>query len=62
MVQVLGRDISIVANNPNCTKETFKVIVSAEDAEKAVGDLALKVKPNKIFVFDGESEERIRFE
>ncbi len=62
MVQVLGRDISIVANNPNCTKETFKVIVSAEDAEKAVGDLVLKVKPSKIFVFDGESEERIRFE
>ncbi len=62
MVQVLGRDISIVAKNDHCTKETFKVIVSAEDAEKAVGELFLKVKPNKIFVFDGETEERIRFE
>ena len=61
MVQVLGRDISIVAKNPNCTKETFKVIVSAEDAEGAVGKLELAVKPNKVFVFDGENEERIRF-
>ena len=62
MVQVLGRDISIVAAHPQCTKPTFKVIVSSEEAEGAVGSLALRVKPNKIFVFDGETEERIRFE
>ena len=62
MVQILGRDISIVARNENCTKETFKVIVSAEEASSAVGALSLKVKPNKIFVFDRDSEERIRFE
>ena len=62
MVQILGRDISIVAKNPNCTKETFKVIVSAEEASSSVGALSLKIKPNKIFVFDGENEERIRFE
>lgn len=62
MTQILGRDISIVANNPLCTKPSFKVIVSAEDLSKATGELSLKVKPNKIFVFDGETEERIRFE
>ena len=62
MTQILGRDISIVANNPLCTKPNFKVIVSAEDLSKASGELSLKVKPNKIFVFDGETEERIRFE
>ncbi len=61
MTQILGRDISIVAKSEYCTKPTFKIIVSAEDVEKAVGDLALKIKPNKIFVFDGETEERIRF-
>ena len=61
MVQVLGRDISIVAKHPNCTKDTFKIIVSAEEAEGAVGKLALTVKENKIFVFDAATEERIRF-
>ena len=58
MIQVLGRDISIVATNPNCTKESFKVIISSEDRSDDE-DLTFKVKPNKMFLFDGESEERI---
>ena len=58
MIQVLGRDISIVASNPNCTKDTFKVIISSEDRSDDE-DLAFKVKPNKMFLFDSESEERI---
>ena len=76
MVQVLGRDISIVAIKPKGTElltkkedkkkdeeeekaQTFKIIVAAEDAEKVSGKVAVKVKPNKLFVFDGETEERI---
>ena len=58
MIQILGRDISIVAKNPNCTKETFKVIISQED-QRNERELYFKVKPSKMFVFDGESEERI---
>lgn len=61
MIQVLGRDVSIVAKNPACTKETFKVIIAAEDADNASKKLNLKVKPNKMFLFDLETEERIRF-
>ena len=58
MVQILGRDISIVARKPECTKETFKIIIASEDitSEKNV---AFAVKPAKCFVFDGETEERI---
>lgn len=58
MIQVMGRDISVVANNPQCTKPTFKAIISADDDVKA-GPVALKVKPHKIFLFDFETEERI---
>ena len=58
MIQVMGRDISIVANNPHCTKPTFKAIISADDDVKA-GEIALKVKPHKLFIFDEETEERI---
>ncbi|MBQ7244242.1 MAG: ABC transporter ATP-binding protein [Bacilli bacterium] len=59
-VQILGRDVSLVAKNEACTKPTFKVIVAAEEAEDAKPHLALKIKPNKIFLFDGETQERIR--
>ncbi len=59
MIQVLGRDISIVAKKEECTKETFKIIVAAEEAESLSGHIAVKVKPNKVFIFDGETEERI---
>ena len=60
MVQVLGRDVSLVAKNEACIKPNFKIIVAAEEAESPAQKLALKIKPNKLFVFDGETEERIR--
>ena len=58
MVQVMGRDISVVAHNPNCTKPTFRVIISS-DYKVAPGEVAFTVKPHKIFLFDGETEDRI---
>ena len=58
MIQVMGRDISIVGANEFCTKPSFKAIISADDDVKP-GMVALKVKPHKLFIFDDESEERI---
>ena len=58
MIQIMGRDISIVAKNPECTKPTFKAIISADDAVDP-GKVAFKIKPHKIYIFDFESEERI---
>ena len=58
MVQVMGRDISVVAHNPNCIKPTFRVIISSDD-KVAPGEVAFTVKPHKIFLFDGETEDRI---
>ena len=58
MVQTLGRDISIVARNEYCTKPTFKAIIAAEDLTDAK-ELALRVKKNKIFIFDYTTEDRI---
>ena len=58
MIQILGRDVSIVAKNEHCTKPTFKVIISAEDQTKDT-KLCLAIKKNKMFVFDGETEQRI---
>ena len=58
MVQVMGRDISVVARNENCTKPTFKAIISADD-QVSTGDIAFSIKPHKIFLFDKDNEERI---
>lgn len=58
MVQVMGRDISVVAKSEWCVKSTFKAIISADD-QVAIGKVAFKVKPHKIFLFDKDTEERI---
>ncbi len=59
-IQVMGRDISLVAKNNNCTKPTFKVIISSEEMNQST-NVRLALKPNKTFLFDEETEERIRF-
>ena len=58
MVQVMGRDVSIVAKHPECIKESFRIIVSSEDMN-GIKNLAVQIKSNKMFVFDRETEERI---
>ena len=58
MIQVLGRDISIIAHNESCLSPTFKVIIQHDD-NNLIGPISLKVKPNKLFVFDDKTQERI---
>ena len=58
MVQVMGRDISCVVHNPNCTKPQFRVIISSDD-NATPGQIEFTVKSHKIFLFDSETEERI---
>ena len=58
MIEVLGRDLSIVANNTHCLKPTFKAIISSDDKVN-IGAIKLAVKPNKMFLFDIVTEERI---
>ena len=58
MIQVLGRDISIISKNNNCLTPTFKVIIQHVE-QKLLGEIKLKVLPNKLFIFDEHTEERI---
>jgi multiple sugar transport system ATP-binding protein len=57
-IETLGRDISIIAKNPNTQKPTFKAIIDA-DIKVSVGAIKFSVKPNKCFVFSKETEERL---
>ena len=59
-VEVMGRDVSIVSTNPASLNPIVRSIVDAdnkiaEDTEKVY----FSIKPNKIFIFDHETEERI---
>ena len=58
MIEVLGRDLSIVAKNDECLKPTFKAIISSDDKVN-IGAIKLAVKPNKMFLFNIVTEERI---
>jgi multiple sugar transport system ATP-binding protein len=57
-IQILGRDLFIVAKNANCTKPTFKSIISS-DEKIEMGKIRLGVKKDKFFIFDHETQQRI---
>ena len=58
IIEVLGRDLSVVCKSEYCLKPSFKVIINSENDVK-LGKIKLKVKENKMFVFDYQTQERI---
>ncbi len=60
-VEVMGRDKTIVSVHEESVKPTIRTIVEA-DLKLPEGTTSLKfnLKPNKFFLFDGETEERLR--
>jgi len=62
-LEVMGRDISVVSSNKNCLSTTIRSIISAENkVDLASSAVKFDVKPNKVFIFNHETEERIRFD
>ena len=60
-VEVMGRDISIVSNHEASLNPNIRSIISAETKLDTSSEIVrFAVKPSKLFVFDGSSEERIR--
>jgi len=62
-VEVMGRDISVVSTHPQCENTAIRAIVDADNLS-AVGTAAavrFALKPHKVFLFNMETEERIRF-
>lgn len=61
-LEVMGRDISIVSSNENAVNPTIRSIISAENkVDLASKTVRFAVKPNKLFLFDKVTEERIFF-
>lgn len=62
-LEVMGRDVSVVSTHENSQNEMIRSIIDSEsridpDAET----VGFAVKPQKLFLFHKETEERIRFE
>ncbi len=59
-VEVMGRDVSVVSTHPKMTGRNIRSIVSAENRfEPGQQTVKFRLKPNKVFLFDQESEERV---
>ena len=58
-VEHIGRDKSVVAENPNSEQDTFRFIIDADVEVEENTTIALNVKPNKCYVFDKLTEMRL---
>ena len=60
-IVTMGRDMSLVCEHDKFIGEDIKIIVDS-DIDAKIGVMRFAIRPNKIFVFDAKTEERIRFE
>ena len=62
-VEVMGRDVSIVSTNPASLNPVVRSIINADNKiDLGVQTVRYNVKPHKFFLFNKETEERIRYE
>ena len=60
-VEVMGRDITVIAAHEKCENTTIRAIISAENkVDTASGKVRFALKPNKVFLFT-EDGARILF-
>lgn len=59
-VEVMGRDISVVCTHPDAEGPTLRAIIGAENqVDHAAAEVRFALKPDKVYVFDPASEQRI---
>ena len=62
-VEVMGRDVSIVSTNANSLNPSVRSIINADNkVDLAAKTVRYNIKPHKFFLFNKETEERIRYE
>ena len=60
VVEVMGRDTSIVSSHPVAETETIRSIIDSEDRPAATsGTVTFSLRKSKVLLFDMETEERI---
>ena len=62
-VEVMGRDISVVCSHAACQAPVIRAIISAENEVDTRKDMVcFNLKPEKVFLFDPETGNRLRFD
>jgi multiple sugar transport system ATP-binding protein len=62
-VEVMGRDISVVSRHDACENTVIRSIIStAQRVELSGAKVQFALVPDKVFLFDKETEERLCFE
>ena len=62
-VEVMGRDVSIVSTNPAALNPVIRSIVGSDSkVDITAKTVRYSLKPHKVFLFNKETEERIRYE
>ena len=60
-IEVMGRDKSIISTHPQSTKPTVRSIIDSDVVvDKTASVVKFNIKPNKLFLFNRESEMRLR--
>lgn len=60
-IEVMGRDVSIVATNEVSENPIIRAIIDADNVVEQEETVKFSLKPNKVFLFSKETEERIYF-
>lgn len=62
-VEVMGRDITVVSKHEFCENVEIRSIISSENMNVVQGEqVRFALKPDKVHIFDTDTEERIYFE
>jgi len=62
-VEVMGRDVSIVSTHPASVNPMIRSIIDADNkVDLSKQTVSYRIKPHKFFLFNKETEERIRYE
>ena len=61
-VEVMGRDTSVVIGHPAAVSDPLRAIISSDYAVRpGAREICFSLKPHKVFLFDLDTEERLRF-
>lgn len=61
-VEVMGRDTSIISTNENSENAVIRSIISSDTkVNSSSGTVTFSLKPHKVFVFEKNTGERLRF-
>ncbi len=62
-VEVMGRDVSVVATHPASVNPVIRSIINADcRLDEGAETVRYSLKPHKVFIFNADTEERIYFE